>query len=154
MTRYLFAVLFLASTAHASPGQVVGVTDGDTVTVLDRDRKQVKCRLYGIDAPERRQAFGERAKQALSDLVYRRQVDVLVVDRDRYGRSVCRLTLGGQDVNRQMVAAGMAWVYRKYTSDAGYLAAEAAARARRDGVWSDAEPVAPWEFRRPAREGK
>ena len=140
-------IFLLASTAHAAPGLVVGVTDGDTVTVLDQDLRQTKCRLYGIDAPEKRQAFGERSKQALSDLVYRREVDVLVVDRDRYGRSVCRLTLDGQDVNRQMVAAGMAWVYRKYTQDAGYLAAEAAARARRAGVWSDPEPVAPWEFR-------
>ena len=91
----LAALLILPMLAWADPAEVVGVLDGDTVAVLSPDRKMTRCRLFGIDAPEKGQAFGQASKKALSDLIYRKTLDVRVVDTDRYGRAVCRLTLAG-----------------------------------------------------------
>lgn len=146
------AALMFAAGAHAQPFTVVGVSDGDTITVLSESRQQVKCRLYGIDAPEKSQAFGQASKQSLSDLVYRRVVDVQVLDTDRYGRSICRIHAEGRDVNREQVARGMAWMYRRYTSDTAYAQAEDAARAKRLGLWQDANPVPPWDYRSANRD--
>ena len=94
----LAALLILPALAWADPAEVVGVLDGDTVAVLSPDRKMTRCRLFGIDAPEKGQAFGQASKKVLSDLTYRKTLDVRVVDTDRYGRAVCRLTLAGVDI--------------------------------------------------------
>ncbi|HEP9230319.1 TPA: thermonuclease family protein [Pseudomonas aeruginosa] len=143
----LAALLILPALAWADPAEVVGVLDGDTVAVLSPDRKMTRCRLFGIDAPEKGQAFGQASKKVLSDLTYRKTLDVRVVDTDRYGRAVCRLTLAGVDINREQVARGMAWVYRRYNQEPAYYEAEAAARAARLGLWADANPVPPWDYR-------
>lgn len=148
---------------------VVGVSDGDTLTArcptadVAHPYEQVRVRLAGIDAPERRQPFGARAKQALSDLVYRREARLECRKRDRYGRSVCDVWVapasaldGPQtlDAGLAMVTQGMAWWYRHYAREqtpearGQYEYAEAEAKARRVGLWQDAAPVAPWEFRR------
>ncbi|MGP3505485.1 thermonuclease family protein [Paracidovorax citrulli] len=144
----LAALLTLPSLTWADQAEVVGVLDGDTVAVLSPDRKMTRCRLSGIDAPEKGQAFGQASKTALSNLIYRKTLDVRVLDTDRYGRSVCKLTLAGVDINREQVARGMAWVYRRYNQDPTYYDAEAAAKAAKRGLWADASPVPPWEFRR------
>lgn len=147
----LAALLTLPSLTWADQAEVVGVLDGDTVAVLSPDRKMARCRLSGIDAPEKGQAFGQASKTALSNLIYRKTLDVRVLDTDRYGRSVCKLTLAGVDINREQVARGMAWVYRRYNQDPTYYDAEAAAKAAKAakrGLWADASPVPPWEFRR------
>lgn len=148
MRAVMAALFILPALAWADPAEVVGVIDGDTVAVLSPDHKTLtRCRLFGIDAPEKAQAFGQTSKKALADLIYRKTLDVRVVDRDRYGRSICRLTLDGVDINREQVARGMAWVYRQYTDDPAYYQAEATARAARLGLWRDANPTPPWDFR-------
>lgn len=128
-------------------GKVVGVSDGDTITVL-KDREQVKVRMVEIDAPEKGQAFGNRSKQALSQLVHGRQVEIREQGIDRYDRTLGRVYLSGLDVNTEMVRRGMAWVYIKYTKEKGLYQLEAEAREQRRGLWADKEPVPPWEWRR------
>lgn len=133
-------------------GKVVGVSDGDTITML-KEREQVKVRLVEIDAPEKRQAFGNRSKQALSQLVHGKQVEIKKYGTDRYGRTLGRVYQSGLDVNAEMVRLGMAWVYVKYAKDKGLYQIEAEAREQRRGLWADKEPVAPWEWRRARKTG-
>lgn len=141
-------------------GRIVGVLDGDTVDLLTDDLVQQRIRLRGIDAPEKRQAFGNRSKQALSTLVFGRQVTVAHSKVDRYGRWVGRITVNGVDVSRAMVAQGMAWHYAFYEREqpvderVGDAEAEQAARMERRGLWADREPVAPWDFRRENRRNE
>lgn len=148
MRFYFLLVAIVASSAWAQPYTVVGISDGDTVKVLSDDRREVKCRLFGIDAPEKNQAFGQASKQSLSDLIYQRVVDIKIVDQDRYGRSVCQISLNGVDVNREQIVRGMAWMYRRYCNDASYNQAEANARSKRIGLWVDVRPTPPWDFRK------
>ncbi|MGY6214497.1 thermonuclease family protein [Methylolobus aquaticus] len=133
-------------------GRVVAVHDGDTLTVLDRYRREYRIRLHLIDAPEKNQDYGSRSKQSLSQLVYKRDVSVEVTTVDRYHRLVGKVLWGGYDINLEQVARGMAWVYRRYGKDERYLAAEAAARRARLGLWAKARPVPPWEFRKDERD--
>lgn len=149
----LLVVLSLTPFANAETitGRVVKVTDGDTITVLV-DRAQRRIRLSEIDAPERSQPFGNRARQALAGLVANRVVVVEVTDTDRYGRLIGRITVDVEDVNRQMVVNGFAWVYRQYMTDRSLLEDEARARDGGVGLWSDPHPVPPWEWRRGARQ--
>lgn len=124
--------------------------DGDSLTVLDGEKVQHKVRLYGIDAPEENQASGERAKQALSRLVFGEKVRVEVHGKDKYGRTLGDVYAGGKLVNLAMVEEGMAWAY-KDTKAAALLTAETDARREKRGLWRDKAPVAPWDFR---AEGK
>lgn len=139
--------------ADVLKGKVVGIYDGDTVTVLDAGNQQHKIRLAGIDAPEKRQAFGNRSKEHLSDLVFGQMVDVDGDKIDRYQRTIGKILLNGRDVNLEQVRAGFAWHYTQYAKDqapadrAAYAQAEAAARAGHRGLWSDAQPIPPWDFR-------
>ena len=155
MKIILRAIIFLAlaisfqANADTLAGKVIGVSDGDTVTLLSQDKQQIKVRLAAIDAPEKAQAFGQRAKQHVSDLCFGKQAEVKVIDTDRYGRSVGEVSCDGVFANAEMIKAGMAWVYRKYSK--GYVAffpLEEEARVARRGLWSDTDPVAPWEWRK------
>lgn len=128
-------------------GNVVGVADGDTITVLDTDKVQHKVRLAEIDAPEKAQAFGNRSKQALSALVYGKAVLVVEQGQDRYKRTIGRVYQGDVDVSAEQVKQGMAWVYRKYSKDVSLLPLEDEAKAAKRGLWADAKPVPPWEWR-------
>lgn len=134
-------------------GQVVGVADGDTITVLDGQRTQHKIRLAGIDAPERAQAFGRRSKETLSELVFGRHVTVDAEKQDRYGRTVGKVIIDGQDANLAMVQSGMAWHYKTYQREQSpadrmlYADAEREAREASRGLWRDAAPTAPWDHR-------
>ncbi len=138
MMLIFFFTLCILYPAHAATisGRVVGVHDGDTLTLLDAEKRQVKIRLAEIDTPESAQPYGSRAKQALSDLVFGRDVLVDVQDIDRYGRTVGRVSVGGTDVNAALVAAGAAWVYRQYAKDPQLFALEAEARAAQQGLWA------------------
>ena len=127
--------------------EVIGVADGDTITVLS-DGKAVKIRLANIDAPERRQPFGERAKLSLSQLCYRQDARVDVTGTDRYGRRIARVTCAGIDANRAQVERGLAWVYLKYNQDPRLPKLQEGAQKERRGIWSTPGPVPPWEFRR------
>lgn len=150
--RFMFAgaLLALAIPAQAEDisGHVVGVTDGDTLTLLDAGKTQYKIRLGDIDAPESSQAYGTRSKQSLSDLCFDKDAVVRVLDHDRYGRTVGRITCAGVDANLEQVRAGMAWVYRQYLRDQALLTVEAEARQARRGLWADANPTPPWDYRR------
>lgn len=147
-----FALLLLCLTpllaqAQTLNGQVVGVSDGDTLKLLV-GRQEYKVRLGQIDAPESDQAWGQRAKQSLSELAYRKSARVEVEDRDQYGRIVGAVWVDGRNVNLEQVRRGMAWVYRQYARDRAYFVAEDEARGARRGLWDDARPTPPWEWRR------
>jgi endonuclease YncB( thermonuclease family) len=132
-------------------GRVVGVTDGDTITVLLGTRLQIKVRLTEIDAPESKQAFGQRSKQSLSDLCFDKAVRLVDQGVDRYGRTLARVYCAGKDANREQIKRGMAWVYDRYVTDRSLYADQDEARAAKRGLWSDAHPIPPWEWRRAMR---
>ena len=134
-------------------GKVVSISDGDTLTLLVPDGasfKQIKVRLGEIDTPERKQPYGTRAQQALSDLAYNKQARVVVQDTDRYGRTVGRVYVGSLDVNAEMIRQGAAWAYRQYLKDQSLLKLEADAKAAKRGLWglSEAERCPPWDWRK------
>lgn len=129
-------------------GKVVGVTDGDTITVLVTGHDQVKVRLANIDAPEKAQPFGQRSKQALSDLAFGKVIECNQSSLDRYGRTIAVCKVGGMVINLAMVKAGMAWVYRRYIhEEPEYFSAENNAREARLGLWAEPNPVPPWDWR-------
>lgn len=130
-------------------GHVVGVHDGDSITVLTGEKVQLKARLEGIDAPELKQPFGRAAKAATSDLVFDHDVRLHVIGIDRYGRTLARVFVGVVDVNLALVNAGMAWRYDKYSKEGALGDAQAKAKAAGLGLWSQPSPVPPWEWRRP-----
>ena len=146
------ALMHAASAAELT-GRVVRITDGDTLTVLDQAKHQTKIRLAEIDTPEKQQPYGTRAKQALSDLVFGKDVRVETVSTDRYGRTVGRVYEGSLYVNAEMVRLGAAWVYRQYSHDPSLLRLEQEARDARRGLWRlpEAERVPPWEWRKEKR---
>jgi len=129
-------------------GQVVGVTDGDTISVL-HNAGEVRVRLSGIDCPEKGQAYGRHAKLFTSQAAFGRTVTVQVVDYDRYGRVVGEVILpDGTNLSQELVRAGLAWWYRQYSFDRELAGLEAQARAERRGLWADASPIPPWEHRK------
>jgi endonuclease YncB( thermonuclease family) len=129
-------------------GNVVSVKDGDTIEVM-HDGKAERIRLYGIDAPEKAQAFGQKAKQATSDLVFGKSVKIIVKDHDRYGRTVGVVVMAdGKTLNAELVRIGMAWWYKQYApNDAELQMLESEARTAKAGLWVDPNPTPPWEWR-------
>lgn len=146
----LVSSLSLADTLH---GRVVAVADGDTLTLLDASNQQFKIRLAGIDAPEKKQPFGQVSKQHLASMVFGKPVAVEWLKRDRYQRTIGKVLLDGRDVNQEQIKSGMAWHYKKYAKEQPpedrqlYSDSEIEARQRNIGLWQEANPVAPWEFR-------
>jgi len=128
-------------------GKVVGVADGDTISVL-REGRSVRIRLEGIDCPDKGQDFSQRAKQFTSELTFGKEVTVDVRDVDRYGRLVARVSVGAQDVSVALVRAGLAWHFTKYSRDPVLAEAEQSARTAKRGLWGQGSPTPPWEFRR------
>ncbi len=142
-----FALLASQTLAADFTGRVVGVSDGDTITVLHNGKGE-RIGLHGIDCPEKRQAFGNRAKQFTSKLVFGNTVTVQVMDRDRYGRTVGVVLLpDGRSLNHELVRAGLAWMYRRYTNDQSLSDLEEEARVAGRGLWADPHAVPPWEWR-------
>lgn len=135
-------------------GKVVRVLDGDTIELLDANMRTHRIRLAGVDAPEKAQAYGARAKQCLADKVYGQNITAQTSGSDRYGRLIGRLFNAGADVNLALVQEGCAWVYRQYVGTLGaraamtFVTAEVRARAEHRGLWQDAHPEPPWQFRR------
>jgi endonuclease YncB( thermonuclease family) len=130
--------------------KVVGVSDGDTLTVLTTEKQRVKLRLHGIAAPEAGQDFGSRAKQTASELAFGNPVTVRPIELDRYGRTVAEVILpDGRSLNHEMVRNGMAWWYRRYApADSALASLEAEAKAAKRGLWAQAGAVPPWEWRK------
>ncbi|MFV2032984.1 MAG: thermonuclease family protein [Gammaproteobacteria bacterium] len=161
MRLTLLLALFLThclALAETLSGRVVRVTDGDTIVVLGPGNVQHKIRLTGIDAPERKQAFGTKSKDHLSDLVAGKSVDVDFVKRDRYRRILGKVLLNDRDMNLEQVKSGLAWHYKYYQKEqtsedrALYSNAEVEAREAGRGLWRDPAPVPPWEYRRMKRK--
>ncbi len=141
-----------AATHEQFDGEVVGIADGDTLSVTF-DGMSRKIRLSGIDSPEKSQAFGQRAKQYTSELSFGKQVHVEVLGKDRYGRAISEVTLAdGRNLNDLVLENGYAWWYQKYSpSDAHRCALQTKARDERVGLWSDSRPQPPWDYRSAAK---
>ena len=158
-TMLVLCLVFQAQ-AETLLGKVIHVQDGDSITVLDDTHTQHKIRLSGIDAPERRQAFGNVSKESLAEQVAGQSVAVEWDKVDRYGRKVGKVLLAGMDSNLVQIKRGLAWHYKQYEREQSpadrqsYAAAEAEARAAKLGLWRDAEPTPPWEFRRKGRNSQ
>lgn len=157
MKRLFAAFLLTLATlcqAELIQGKVVGVIDGDTIDVLDASNTKHRIRLAGIDAPERRQAFGQKSKESLSDMVFARRVEVETHKNDRYGRRVGKVLVNGRDANLEQIRLGMAWFYREYKRELSaadrelYDLGEREAKRARFGLWVDANPMPPGEFRK------
>lgn len=145
------------ASAETLTGRIVAIADGDTATLLDASKQQHKIRLSGIDAPERRQAFGTVSREHLAGLVFGKEVTADCPKTDRYRRLICTVEVGGIDANLAQVAAGMAWHYKAYQRDQRphdrmrYGNAEQEAKQEKRGLWVDRSPLAPWEFRKAKR---
>jgi endonuclease YncB( thermonuclease family) len=154
MKRILILIAVLLATAVAGyaqrfPVKVVGISDGDTFTVINRDKLQLKIRIFGIDAPEKKQAYGNKSKKALSDLIYGKDIEIDVQSQEKWGRYVAKVyTPDGKDVGLLMLQAGMAWHYTEFDKSASYARAQETAKKNRKGLWADKNPVAPWIFRK------
>ena len=158
--QLLCLLLSFSLFAEEIAGRVVDVTDGDTIVVLATGGTrsvasaapvQHKIRLQGIDAPEKKQAFGNASRKFLTGLVANREVRVTYTKRDRYQRILGTVFVDGRDVNLEMLKAGMAWHYKKYDSTPAYAKAESEARAARRGLWQDKDPTPPESFRKSKR---
>lgn len=130
-------------------GKVVGITDGDTLTLLVNNIPY-KIRLAEIDTPEKRQPYGTQSKKLLSELAFGKEAIVDVQTSDRYGRSVARIYVGDVDVNAELVKQGAAWVYRKYAKDERLYELEKQAKEAKLGLWGlpETERIPPWEHRK------
>ena len=138
----------LASPATAALCRVVGVSDGDTITVRCGEAQPLRVRLAGIDCPEKRQAFGKKAKARTAELAMKQDVDLKDLGKDRYGRTLGEIKLpDGRMLNHLLVAEGLAWHYTKYSKDATLARLEDAAKKGRLGLWAEKATVAPWTFR-------
>lgn len=144
---FLFLLSFTTLQAQQLEGKVVKVADGDTFTMLVY-KEQIKIRLHGIDCPEKSQDFGNVAKTFLSDMVAGKLVKVKKMDTDRYGRTIGMVFIEGKNVNEELLRAGLAWHYKYYDKNPEWDKLEEDARVAKSGLWSMADPVAPWEWRK------
>ncbi|TLD71548.1 hypothetical protein FEM03_08105 [Phragmitibacter flavus] len=152
LTALMVLWLVPANAAEYSvTGKVVGVHDGDTITIVDEDKVQLKIRLASIDAPESAQPFSAASKKALSDMVFGKRVRVDVQGNDRYRRAIGDVYVGKKWVNLALVEQGMAWQYLQYSKDPELRAAEQRARELKLGLWQDKKPTPPWLWRKAKR---
>ena len=148
MKLYILSFLLLLSPfSKTFYAKVVGITDGDSITVLTKDNQQIKIRLEGIDCPEHNQDFGQKAKQATSALCFNKQVRIEKSGEDQYGRTLAFVYVGDLCVNKELLRQGMAWHYKKYNKSPELAKLEDEARSKRIGLWSQSAPIAPWDFR-------
>lgn len=150
ISSLVLCVLLISTPAYAYRAKVVAVADGDSLTVLVKGREK-EIRLYGIDAPERKQAFGQKAKGDITALCAGKSVDIEEIDQDNYGRAVAWVVVDGRSVNESLVASGYAWVYRAFCRDQQrcprLLQLEKSAREAKRGLWRYRDPLPPWEWR-------
>ena len=156
MKRIIFLIVaifcYCSASAQDLPNEfyakVVGVSDGDTFKILYQENQEVKVRLNHIDAPEKGQSFGKSAKKYASDLCFGKEVKIVrQKKKDRYQRIIAEVFVGQTNVNKEMVKAGYAWHFKKYSSDKEYDKIETEARENKQGLWQDKNPVAPWTWR-------
>lgn len=146
-TLVLSAGLVAQGIPQSFTGKVTAIKDGDTIEVL-YEGKPVKIRLAHVDTPEFGQPYGRNAKQFTSNFCYRKIVTVIQADKpDRYGRLIALINLDGRVLNFELVHAGLAWHFKRYSKDEVYSAAEIEAKEKKFGLWSQPNPVAPWNWR-------
>ncbi len=150
----IISLFFLQCKPETISGTVVKVADGDTFTVLTADKRTVKIRLYGIDAPEKNQDFYRVSRDHLASLTMHKEVKIVVINKDRYNRTVGRASVSGEDINEAMLKAGLAWHYTEYDNNPEWANLEQRARRERLGIWSMPHPVPPWQFRKKQRTAK
>ena len=138
----------LALNAQTIQGKVVRVVDGDTITILDESKVQHKVRLNRIDAPEKSQAFGEVSRKHLANMVAGKFVKIEWEKKDKYERILGEVIVGDVNANLKMVQDGLAWHFKRFDNTKEYALAESEARAKKVGLWKDANPIPPWEFRK------
>lgn len=154
--RILLLISFLAITSigFAQPpkileeftAKVISVTDGDTIKVL-KGRETITIGLEGIDAPELNQPYGNKSKEALSEMVIGKTVTVKKTGTDSSGRTFAVIETEEVEANGKMIDDGWAWHYKKYNKDIRYALLETSAKESHLGLWVDKNPVAPWDFR-------
>lgn len=157
---FFVALFFVSIQAPRAEGQetitgrVVGVMDGDTIKLLTPQKQEITVRFAEIDAPEKDQPYGQKSKQALSDMVFNKEVRVVKTDTDRYGRTIGRVYVDDTDVNFTMVKSGAAWAYREYLTDQTIAIAEDAAKNAKAGLWAlqPDQITPPWEWRHTKRD--
>lgn len=128
-------------------GKVVGVKDGDTIEILVDNQKHV-IRFAEVDAPEKKQPFGKKAKQFVSGKIFGKKVKVVTLKRGRYGRRIGEVFYRGVSVNEELIASGLAWQDPRYSKSLGIKALQQDAIKNRQGLWVDPSPVSPWEWRK------
>ena len=143
--KSILLLAMLYASLFAFPAKVVKISDGDTITVLS-GKEQTKVRLYGIDAPEKKQDYGQKSKQFLASLIAGQVLEVEPKGKDRYKRTLGIIHHKGQDINAQMVLNGYAWAYVKYSRI--YVDQEKTARENKRGLWQSSNPTPPWVWRR------
>ncbi len=150
MKKIIFVLLLIINIITFSmSGKVIKVADGDTITIQTSNNEKIKIRLYGIDAPEKKQEYGIKSLDVLKKLSYGKTVDVEVKEKDRYGRTVGIVFLKGEEVNLKMIETGNAWYYKKYAKEQiNYADAEAEARKNKLGLWNSDKQMPPWEYRK------
>ena len=142
-------LMMMMSFAMNIKGKVVKIADGDTITIQTLNNEKIKIRLYGIDAPEKKQDYGIKSLDVLKELSYGKTVDVEVKEKDRYGRTVGIVFLNGEEINLKMIETGNAWHYKKYAKEEmSYANAEAEARKKKLGLWNSDKQISPWEYRK------
>ena len=148
MTKFLLCFLFLPLLSFSQiKGKVIKITDGDTFVLLTDSKEQIKIRLHGIDAPEKKQDYGTVSKNYLSNLVFKKDIIIEYKNRDRYGRRIGIAFMEGVNVNEKMLSEGMAWHFKKYDTNSQWSVLESKAKEEKKGPWSQPNPVAPWEWR-------
>ncbi len=144
----IFLLLTTILVAETITGKVISVTDGDTIKILDEKNKVYKIRLNDIDAPEKKQAFGNKSKENLSKYIAGENVRVEYYKLDRYKRILGTVYFKDKDINKQQIIDGYAWVYKKYSKNNEYINQERISKNHKRGLWKDEKPIEPWEYRK------
>ena len=133
-------------------GKVVSIADGDTFTMLLDNQRTLRVRLVGIDCPERYQPYSNVARQFLSDAIFGKEVMVVVDSEDQYGRALGWVFHDDKNIKQELLKAGLAWRYKRYSKDRELQALEDQARKQKMGLWQDKDPIPPWDWRRGVRD--
>ena len=143
----IFLIIYFLLCPNENTYKVVSIIDGDTIVVLSMEKKEIKIRLAEIDCPEKNQPYGPQAKQVLTNKLLNKQIKVVILKKDRYNRSICKIYLNNHYINQEMIEEGLAWHYTQYSHSKELKNSEDNAKKNRIGLWKDKNPIPPWEFR-------
>ena len=147
MIKFVFLILFTSLQCNAFNAKVISVIDGDTIHVINQSLK-ITVRLSGIDTPELKQMYGNEAKDILSEKILNKIVTIKGISKYRYGRLIGDIFLNDRWINYELINEGIAWHYKKYSDDIKLSKAEKEARDNGIGIWSQINPIAPWDYRK------